>query len=100
MTPAEALGTVLDEEHAQGVIDHRKALKRPLTALAAKLLAAQFARCDDPNAAAEAMLIAGWRGFKPEWLKNGNGNSNAGAGASSPSADLMRSFGIRPSTEH
>lgn len=61
---------VLDEDHAKAVIEHRKALKRPLTVRAAQLLAKQFAKCPDPNEAADAMIENCWQGFKPEWLLN------------------------------
>jgi hypothetical protein len=61
---------VLDEEHADAVIDHRKALRRPLTLRAAKVLASKFALMPDPNAAADAMIGNGWHGFEPQWLEN------------------------------
>jgi hypothetical protein len=65
----DALLASIDEEHALGVIEHRRAKKEPLTAFAAKLLAKQFALCPDPNAAAEEMILRGWTGFKAEWLR-------------------------------
>ena len=71
-TKSEALSellTVLDEEHAIGVIEHRKALRKPLTGYAARLLARQFGKCQDPNAGADAMILNGWQGFEPEWLE-------------------------------
>ncbi len=64
-----ALGMVLDAEHAIAVLDHRKTKKCALTSFAAKLLAREFAKCPDPNAAAEEMIIRGWQGFKAEWLQ-------------------------------
>jgi len=69
-TPRIELETVLDIEHAEAVIDHRRQLRPPLSVRAAKLLAGKFARCADPNAAADAMIANGWRGFEPEWLEN------------------------------
>lgn len=70
MTPREILGTVLDDEHAEGVVEHRRVtVKKPLTALAAKILAKEFAKCPDPNAAAEEMILRVWMGFRASWLK-------------------------------
>jgi hypothetical protein len=69
-TAREELLRVLDEKRADGVIDHRKAKKAKLTPHAAKLLADKFAKCPDPNAAADAMIASGWQGFEPEWLEN------------------------------
>lgn len=63
-----ALQTVLDEEYAIAVMEHRKAKRCPLTPLAARILAKQFALCPDPKAAVEEMLNRGWTGFKAEWL--------------------------------
>lgn len=69
------LMNVLDEEHSQAVIDHRKAIKKPMTVRAAQLLAAKFAKCPDPNAAADVMISSGWQGFEPEWLDNRKSSS-------------------------
>lgn len=65
----------LDNEHARAVVDHRLKLKKPLTEHAAGLLAQQFAKCPDPNAAADAMVVNGWQGFKPEWLERQSGRA-------------------------
>jgi hypothetical protein len=71
----DVLLTVLDEEHAIGVMDHRKVKKVPLTALAAKILVKQFALCADPNAAAEEMINRGWTGFKADWMRKPSGKA-------------------------
>jgi hypothetical protein len=68
-TPRIELEAILGPEHAAAVIDHRQRLGSPLTAHAAKLLAAEFAKCADPDAAADTMIARGWRGFKPKWLE-------------------------------
>lgn len=72
-TPRDELATVLDSEHVEAVIEHRKKKRCPLTAHAAKLLAAKFAKWTDPNAAADAMIANGWQGFEVEWMKNRTG---------------------------
>lgn len=68
MTPRQALETVIDADHADAVLDHRKAKRSPLTLRAAQLLAKEFAKCPSPNDAADEMLIRGWQGFKAEWV--------------------------------
>lgn len=67
-TPRDELAEVLDVERSGAVIEHRKRLRKPLTAYAARLLASKFAETGDPNAAADAMISNGWQGFKPEWM--------------------------------
>lgn len=69
-TPLAVLATVLDEERAKAVIEHRKKRRAPLTAHAAKLLAGKFAKCPNANDAADAMIANGWQGFEPQWLDN------------------------------
>lgn len=64
------LMNVLDEDHAQAVIEHRKVIKKPMTVRAAQLLAGKFAKCQNPNTAADMMISAGWQGFEPEWVEN------------------------------
>jgi hypothetical protein len=68
-TPLSRLRTVLDEDHARAVVDHRQRLRKALTEHAAKLLAEKFRRCPDPNAAADAMIANGWLRVEPEWLE-------------------------------
>lgn len=64
----DALLAVLDEEHAHGLMEHRKAKKAPLTALATKILIKQLLLCPDPNEAVEEMINRGWTGFKADWM--------------------------------
>ena len=68
--PRNELALVLDSEHVDAVLEHRKKKRAPLTPRAAKLLAAEFARCPDPNAAADAMILGGWQSFKATWLND------------------------------
>lgn len=67
-TPRAALMAILDETHAAAVVEHRQRIRKPLTAYAAAKLAAKFAACPDPNAAADKMIGNGWQGFEPEWM--------------------------------
>lgn len=67
-TPRDALLRVLDADRAEALLAHRKALRAPLTAHAADLLAGKLALArDGPNAAADLMIERGWKGFNPEW---------------------------------
>lgn len=69
-SPAVVLEVVLDHDRAAAVVEHRKKLKKPLTAHAAKLLREKFAAWPDPNAAADEMIARGWQGFDPAWMEN------------------------------
>ena len=69
-TPREILLECLSAEAADGVLAHRKAMRRPLTGRAAQLLVKGFLATADPNAAADMMIARGWQGFKPEWFDN------------------------------
>ena len=77
-TPRDELLQVLDSVRADAVLEHRKKMGRPMTARAAKLTAAKFAQCPDPNAAADAMIANGWQGFELKWLENRQGNTRSG----------------------
>jgi hypothetical protein len=70
-----ALQAVLDAEHAAAVLDHRKTKKCALTPFAAKLLAKEFGKCSDPNAAAEEMILRGWAGFRADWMARSKPNA-------------------------
>ena len=67
-TPRIELLAVLDEEHADAVIEFRKVTKKaPLTAHAAKLLARRLSEYGDANEAADIMIERCWQGFRAEW---------------------------------
>lgn len=67
----EKLMSVLDEEHALAVVEHRKVtIKKPLTVFAASLLAKRFAEWGNPNEAAEIMIEKVWQGFDRKWVKD------------------------------
>jgi len=69
-TPREFLETVLDAKHADAVLDHRQRLRKPLSMRAAELMAQEFAKCSDPNEAADLMIAKAWTGFKADWWEN------------------------------
>jgi hypothetical protein len=71
-SPLSELSAVLSPETAQAVVEHRQRMRKPLTAYAAKMLAAKFAACSDPNAAADAMIANGWQGFDQAWMQRGH----------------------------
>lgn len=85
-TPRAALETVLDAERAGQVVEHRQRIRKPLTVKAAELLASQFAKCDDPNAGADAMVLNGWQGFNPAWVDRAQPRGSPAPRASTTSA--------------
>ena len=77
-TPKEILMQVLPEEIAADVILHRKGLKCPLTATAARTLVKEYVLAGNPVEAAEHHLNVGWRGFKAAWMNKGNRFQDSG----------------------
>jgi hypothetical protein len=57
---------VLSEEVAQDFIDHRKAMRKPMTPRAARLIADKLRSCSDPSAIANLSIMNGWQGVFPE----------------------------------
>lgn len=68
VTPRAVLETVLSADIADGVIAHRRAIRKPITVLAAEGLARSFAETGQPDAAARMMIERAWTGFKAEWF--------------------------------
>jgi uncharacterized protein YdaU (DUF1376 family) len=66
----DELLAVLDVEHAEAVIDHRKTKRSPQTADSAKQHAKALAEARNPNRAADVMIAQGWQGFRLSWLEN------------------------------
>jgi hypothetical protein len=64
----EILSECLSEQTTADLIAHRKAKRSPITSRAARLLVEAFRAYGDPEKAAQAMLLRGWTGFKPEWM--------------------------------
>lgn len=76
-TQFDELVKVLDADHANAVVAHRKNFKAKFSPYAARLLAKEFAKCPDPNAAAEAMIRNGWQGFEPSWMDRQQARSSS-----------------------
>lgn len=66
----EILSPVLGEELAEAIVLHRKAIRKPLTAYAAKLQAKEYLKTGDPVAAAEMQLLHGWQAIRSDWYHN------------------------------
>lgn len=64
------LKTVLSDDRAKAVIEHRKKMKKPLGLHAAQLLVVQFSQIAEPDKAADLMVMRGWQGCEPEWCAN------------------------------
>lgn len=90
-SPRQRLEAVLDAERADAIIEHRKRIKAPLTSHAAKLLAKELAKCPDPNAAADMILLKGWRGFDASWLGHDT-RQRAGPAVPASPMDHFRNF--------
>jgi len=83
-TPKKVLLECLSEETAEGVIEHRRKLRAPLTVLAARGLVKGFNSTADPEDAARTMVARGWRGFELEWYeKHRNSGNERSSGRSS-----------------
>lgn len=64
------LSPPLDEEHAREVIAYRKKRKQSNSKLALTRLANQLSLYERPNEGAAEMMVRGWKGFDPEWMKS------------------------------
>lgn len=69
MTPREVLLTVLSEQDADDVLEHRRVtIKKPLTTRSAQMLVNEFVKFGDPARAVEIMISRCWRGFEAHWV--------------------------------
>lgn len=69
-TPLAILSECLTEQTAKDLIAHRQAKRTKLTPRAARELVKAFRDYGDPEAAAAEMMLRGWTGFKPDWMRN------------------------------
>lgn len=75
-TPKDILSQILDVDHVEAFLAHRKSKKAPLTTeLAAKIIVKRLvspeirAYFPDPNQAIEEIIERGWQTIKAEWLQ-------------------------------
>jgi uncharacterized protein YdaU (DUF1376 family) len=61
-TPIDILSEIIPRETAKDFIEHRKALRKPLTVAAAKRAASQLAKFKNPVASVDASIMNGWAG--------------------------------------
>ena len=65
-TPFEILTSILSEKTARDFEAHRKAIKKPLTSLAAERLVKKVEGHPNPDAAFDESIAQGWTGVFPE----------------------------------
>jgi len=88
LTPLDVLCEVLRPDTAKDFIAHRKALKKPVSAVAAKRIVAKLSDCDNPDAVVDESIANGWQGVFPE-RKRTNGKQDGSA------SDMARRIGER-----
>lgn len=71
MTPREVLLTVLSEQDADDVIEHRRiTIRKPLTTRAAQIMVREMVRFGNPAQAVEIMIAKAWQGFNADWVRD------------------------------
>jgi hypothetical protein len=63
----ETLSKVVSEERVKALIDHRRKKKAPINPHIAGLIAESLSKAQDPNAAADEMMMRGWQAWNPKW---------------------------------
>lgn len=82
-TPHEVLSRVLTPKTAEDFIAHRKAMKKPVTVVAAERLIAKVKDHPNPDAVFDDSIANGWQGIFPERIKNDRSDDRTNR----PSAD-------------
>ena len=80
------LNEVLSQQVAQDFADHRRAIRKPLTVQAARLISKSLASCRDPDAVANRSIMNGWQGVFPE----SSGTAGASPGGAPADATVAR----------
>ena len=79
---------VVSENRAKALVQHRTKIKAGLTEHTAKLLAGTLSQAADPNAAADEMMLRGWKSWKPDWSSL-EGNRSTGPPPSETTGQRM-----------
>ena len=91
LAPADDLTQVLGPDLAAHFLAHRKALKKPMTAFAAQLMAKKLRGFTDPVAAVEQSILRGWSDCYPvEQNRQQQRNIPTARGVEALRADLER----------
>lgn len=68
-SPADILCKIVSRETADDFVQHRKAMKKPITELAAVRIVRKLETHHDPEAVLDLSIQNGWQGIFPEQLK-------------------------------
>jgi uncharacterized protein YdaU (DUF1376 family) len=72
------LSTVVDSQTAKDFVEHRFAMKKPITKLAVQKMIKQLQSHSDPKAVLDASVMNGWQGIFPDKIRtNGHDKQNA-----------------------
>jgi hypothetical protein len=82
--PIDILAECVSRQTAADIVEHRKKLRKPLTARAAAENAKALVECGNPEAGAAMWIALGWQGFRVDWFRNEQAKSNARAGPHKP----------------
>jgi len=90
MADAESdLNSVVDFQTAKDFVEHRWAMKKPLTKLAVTKMISQLQKHSNPKAVLDASVMNNWQGIFPEKVKeHGNGHYNGSNQGKRPDAAL------------
>lgn len=87
------LSAVLPADVARAFVDHRKALKKPMTPRAAQLIAGKLDRAKgegrDPVAVVELSIIKGWQDVFPQHVEPKNGHALPSGRTAEQEAEIL-----------
>jgi uncharacterized protein YdaU (DUF1376 family) len=89
-SPFEILTEVVSPEVASDFLAHRKAMRKPVTARAAKLIAKKIRDHPNPDAVLNESIANGWQGVFPERYRPPLQSINGGQHGQAPSKSQLR----------